>query len=93
MAGLIQLIITVITVLIFARVIMSFIIPFAGAQPHPVLVSINNVVNQLTEPILGPIRRVLPSFGGLDFSPMVVLGILWLIRYKVVPALSISGLA
>jgi YggT family protein len=31
------------------------------------------IVNALTEPVLGPIRRVLPDFGGIDFSPMLVL--------------------
>jgi YggT family protein len=31
------------------------------------------IILQITEPIVGPIRRVLPTFGGLDFSPMVAL--------------------
>ncbi len=30
-------------------------------------------VNAMTEPLLDPIRRALPSMGGLDFSPMVLL--------------------
>jgi YggT family protein len=30
-------------------------------------------VFRLTEPALAPIRRALPSIGGLDFSPMVLL--------------------
>ena len=30
-----------------------------------------HIVLEITEPILGPIRRVMPSFGGLDLSPMV----------------------
>ena len=31
------------------------------------------VLHRLTEPVLGPIRRVLPQVGGLDFSPLVLL--------------------
>jgi YggT family protein len=31
------------------------------------------VVRQLTEPVLAPVRRVLPAAGGFDFSPLVVL--------------------
>ena len=73
-------IIILFTIAIFARVILSFVIPMAGARPHPLLLSINQVVNQITEPILGPIRRVLPTLGMFDFSPMVALVILWLIR-------------
>ena len=72
------------TIVIFARVILSFIIPLSGARPHPIVVSINTMVNQVTEPILGPIRRNLPSFGGFDFSPMAVLIVIWLLREVVV---------
>ena len=31
------------------------------------------VVHKLTEPVLAPVRRVLPAAGGFDFSPLVVL--------------------
>lgn len=36
-------------------------------QPLP------RIVHGLTEPVLEPIRRVLPAVGGLDLSPMVLL--------------------
>ena len=78
--AIIEAIIWVFTLAIFARVILSFVIPLSGGNPHPMLISVNRVVNQITEPILGPIRRVLPTFGTLDFSPMVALIILWGIR-------------
>jgi len=35
---------------------------------------------QITEPLLAPIRRNLPTMGGLDFSPMVALLILWAVE-------------
>lgn len=35
-----------------------------------------------TEPVLRPIQRFLPSFGGLDISPVIVLLILWLIEME-----------
>lgn len=80
MAGLINAILTLFTIAIFARVILTFIIPLSGARPHPIIVTINSFVFQVTEPVLGPIRRSLPSFGGFDFSPMAVLIILILLR-------------
>ncbi len=80
MAGLINAILTLFTIAIFARVILTFIIPLSGGNPHPILVTINTFVFQVTEPVLGPIRRSLPSFGGFDFSPMAVLIILILLR-------------
>jgi len=75
------------TIAIFARVILSFVIPLSGGRPHPILVSAIQFVNQITEPILGPVRRSLPSFGGFDFSPMVVLIVLIVLREIVDSAL------
>jgi YggT family protein len=43
---------------------------------HPVV----RVTSALTEPLLAPIRRVLPAVGGLDFSPMVLLFGIQLLR-------------
>ena len=42
--------------------------------------SIAVIVRRLTEPVLEPIRRVLPPMGGLDFSPMVLLVALQILR-------------
>lgn len=51
-------------------VLVAVVTSWIGLSPnHPVM----RVTSALTEPLLGPIRRVLPSFGGLDFSPMVLL--------------------
>ncbi|HIN36888.1 MAG TPA: YggT family protein [Dehalococcoidia bacterium] len=86
MAPLLNTILTLFTIAIFARVILTFVIPMSGANPHPILISINTLVSQVTEPVLGPIRRSLPTFGGLDFSPMAVLIILILLR-RVVDAI------
>ncbi len=44
-------------------------------------------VNSLTEPLLGPIRRALPAMGGLDFSPMVLLIGLQILKVFVAGAL------
>lgn len=42
------------------------------------------IILQITEPVVGPIRRVLPAFGGLDFSPMVALIVLEMVRAVVI---------
>jgi YggT family protein len=39
------------------------------APDHPVV----RITGALTEPLLGPIRRVVPALGGMDFSPMLLL--------------------
>jgi YggT family protein len=38
------------------------------------------VVRQLTEPVLAPLRRVLPKAGGFDFSPLVLLVVIRLLQ-------------
>ena len=42
---------------------------------------------QLTEPLYRPIRKILPDFGMLDLSPMVVLLIVIILRESVIPRL------
>ncbi len=66
---------------ILGRIILSFVIPLLGREPNVTLVNIYQALAQVTEPILGPIRRVLPTFGGFDFSPMVAIILLEILRY------------
>lgn len=46
---------------------------------HPVVRQILSVLNALVEPVVGPIRRVIPAIGGLDLSPLVVIFALYFI--------------
>lgn len=95
MFAILQLIDTILQLyiyVIFAMVILSWLITFN-------VINLNNrfvymlwdVVNKLTEPILRPIRRFLPNFGGLDISPVILLlAIFFLrnfIRYDLAPKL------
>jgi len=41
---------------------------------------IGNMLYQLTEPLYRPIRRILPSFNGIDLSPIVVLVIIFFLQ-------------
>ena len=59
---------------IFAHFIMSWLINFQVLNIRQPLVSqIWYGLNRLLEPLYAPIRRILPSTGGLDLSPLVVL--------------------
>jgi YggT family protein len=72
--------------LLIARVVLSFVMPMLGTRPHPILVNINAIVMQITEPILAPIRRY-TTFGMFDFSPMVAIIVLGLIQRVISNAL------
>jgi hypothetical protein len=43
-----------------------------------------DALHRLTEPFLGPIRRMLPDLGGIDISPIVLLLALQFLRYLIV---------
>lgn len=61
------------SLVVLAAVVMSWV---RMDRRHPLA----KIVYSLTEPVLAPIRRALPSIGGLDFSPMVLLIALRLLR-------------
>jgi YggT family protein len=67
--------------IIIAVVVMSWLIGFNIINGHNDIVrQIRYALYRLTEPVLGPIRRILPDLGAIDISPMVVLIAIWFIR-------------
>jgi YggT family protein len=68
-ANFLQFLLFALWLLIFGRVIASFVDP--GGR-HPV----SAFVISATEPILGPVRRLLPSTGMIDLSPLIVMLVL-----------------
>ncbi len=48
-------------------------------------------LDRMTEPLYRPIRRVMPDFGALDLSPMVVLLLIYILRNIVLPRLFLSA--
>ena len=69
----VQILSQVLWLALLARVVLSWV----NLSPtNPLVV----IVYQITEPILAPIRRVLPKMGMLDLSPMVALILLFAIR-------------
>ena len=80
----VEVLTTIFWIAILARVILSWV-PIDQSSPfHSVVV----FVHEITEPILGPIRKVLPNFGFLDLSPMVALFLMILIQRILVSVLA-----
>lgn len=73
LANFINILFTVLYVAILIRILLSWI----RVDPYHPLVQL---LFQITEPILGPFRRVIPPVGGLDFSPIVALIVLQLVQ-------------
>ena len=84
MYSLLNLIDTVIQLYIYvliAAAVLSWLIAFNVVNTHNRFVAmIADALWRLTEPVLAPIRRILPSLGGLDLSPVVLILLLIFLR-------------
>jgi len=68
---LVNLLFTFYTLAIIARALLPW---FRISYYHPVM----RFLIRITEPVLAPLRRYVPPVGGLDFTPMLALFLLWL---------------
>ncbi len=64
--------------LIFIRVLLSWVNvnPYQPTIDHPLV----DLLYRITDPVLRPLRRIIPSLGGLDLSPVVALILLEILR-------------
>lgn len=69
--------------ILLARIILSWV-SMAGARPPAALAPVFKVIYDLTEPVLGFFRRIIPPFGVMDLSPLIVFLIIGVIR-RVIP--------
>lgn len=81
------LLIQLLIYLVIAQAILSWLVAFNVINTHNGFVrSVLVGLDRLLEPLLRPIRRVMPDLGGIDLSPMVLILALILVQ-RVVPAL------
>jgi|SRR5688500_15528558 YggT family protein len=79
--AIVDLLLRVLTYIIIAQAILSWLVAFNVINTHNDFVrSFLNALGRLTEPLYRPIRRVLPDFGGIDLSPMVLLLLIVIVR-------------
>jgi YggT family protein len=69
--------------ILIAAAVFSWLVAFDVVNVRSRAVGmIGDFLYRITEPVLRPIRNLLPNLGGLDISPVIVLLIIWLIsRY------------
>ena len=76
-----DLLLSVLTWIIIAQVVLSWLFVFnvLNTSSHGVR-TVAMAIDRLTAPLYRPIRRILPDFGGIDFSPLVVLILIQIIK-------------
>jgi YggT family protein len=77
--------------LLIASAILSWLVAFNVVNTRNQFVSaVAEFLYRITEPVLAPIRNVLPNFGGLDISPIILILIIMFIQrvitYYIYPA-------
>ena len=76
-----SLILTLVWWVFLIMIIMSWLISFNVINTRNQFVdAVWRIVNQVTEPILRPIRRIVPPVGGLDLSPIIVFVIIFFLQ-------------
>jgi len=72
--------------ILIAGAVLSWLIAFNVVNTrNPFVNMVGTLLYQLTEPVLRPVRRVLPPMSGLDLSPIVVILIIYFIQAVVLP--------
>ena len=76
-----MLILNVIWFIMIAHIVTSWLISFNVLNTRqPMVAQIWYGLNRILEPVYGPIRRILPATGGIDFAPLVLFFILILLQ-------------
>ena len=72
---------SIVTWIIIIQVILSWLVAFnvlnTGSQGLRAFVG---ALDRITDPLYRPIRKVMPDFGGIDFSPLVLLLVIQILR-------------
>ena len=70
--------------LIIASVVVSWLVAFGVLNTrNDVVYRALDILNRITDPLLRPIRRLIPPMGGLDLSPMVVLLVIYVVQREI----------
>jgi YggT family protein len=64
----------ILSMVVIVQVICSWLVAFNVINLHqPFVRAVYTAMDRITEPLYRPIRKLLPDFGGLDFSPIILL--------------------
>ena len=84
----VDLLLWIVMWIIVIQAIMSWLVAFNVINTYNDFVRQTlYALDRMTEPLYRPIRRIMPDFGALDLSPMVVLLIVYILRNIIIPSL------
>lgn len=81
-----QLLLHILMWIIIIQAIFSWLVAFNVINTYNDFVrQILYALDRITEPLYRPIRKIMPDFGALDLSPMVVLLLIYILRQIILP--------
>ncbi len=79
--GIVDMILQLLVWIIIAQAILSWLVAFNVINTSSNFVrTLLNGLDRLTAPLYGPIRKLMPDFGGIDFSPIVLILAIQIVR-------------
>jgi YggT family protein len=70
--------------IVIAMAIFSWLVAFNVVNTrNPVVAMVGDFLYRITEPVLRPIRNMLPNLGGIDISPVILFLIIVFLRYVI----------
>ena len=89
--NILELLLSVLWWIIIIQVVLSWLFAFNVLNTtSDGLRRFVEALDRVTEPLYRPFRRILPDFGGLDFSPMIVLLLIIIVKDYLLPGAMLS---
>jgi YggT family protein len=85
----IDLLLNILTWIIIIQAVLSWLVAFNVINTYNDFVrQLLYALDKITEPLYRPIRKVMPDFGALDLSPLVVLLLIYILRNIILPSIA-----
>lgn len=82
---------TLLVWVIIINAILSWLVAFRVVNPHNQLAAtIGRFTDQVTYPLLSPLRRVVPPLGGIDITPVILILAIFFVRDWVIPQILLA---
>jgi len=66
---------------IIIYIVLSWLVALNVVNTYnPIVNTIGGFLHKIIEPVLKPIRRIVPIFSGIDLAPLILLLLLWFVR-------------
>jgi YggT family protein len=82
----ISYVLTLYVYVLIAAAVLSWLVAFNVVNPrNPFVMSVGEFLYRITEPLLRPIRNMMPNLGGIDISPVILILIIFFIQSVIIP--------